>query len=84
MNKPSKGKKKIPFFAIGNNELADKKTAGKFAKCPKCKKKKIIEFPMSKTLLPNGKWSKHKKTKVTGLVSCCKGTYLVSMGGKLL
>ncbi len=83
-NKKQKKINGIPYIAIGNNELANKKKAGKFAICPNCKKKKKIEYGKSKKLLPNGKYTKLKTSKMLGFVNCGDKSYMVTLSGKLI
>ena len=67
-------KKEIPFVAYGNDELALKKDAGKFAPCLKCNKKHEIRFGTV-----DG-----KESKLLGFISCGKNDYLATLNGKLL
>jgi hypothetical protein len=73
---------KIPYFAIGNDELAKKKKAGKTAKCPKCGKQHVIKYGTSRIMLPSGKMSKSKKSKSLGFISCGKKSFLATIDGK--
>ena len=61
----------IPYFAIGNEELAQKKLAGTHATCPKCGKKHKIKYGSSESLS-------------LGFVDCGKKSYLVVIEGKEL
>ena len=67
-------KKELPYFAIGNEELVDKKPVGRTATCPKCKKKHLVEYGTTEGKINN----------TLGFVTCKKTTYLVSVAGKEL
>jgi len=77
--------KEIPYMAIGNNELASKPKAGKTAKC-QCGCEHNIEYGTSKTLLPDGTYTKPRVSKMVGFIRCDKNgkTYLATIEGKLL
>lgn len=63
------------MYAIDNDKLNENKTAGKYAICPNCKKKKEII------------WAKNeegKECKMIGAVKCGENDYLVAIDGKLL
>lgn len=64
----------IPFFAIGNDKLAGKPEAGKYALCPHCKKRRVIRYGKV-----NG-----EPSRLLGWVKCGKELYLVVFGGKVL
>ena len=65
-------KREIPYIAYGNDELALKKDAGDFAKCPKCQKQHKIKFGTI-----DG-----KESKLLGFISCGKKDYLATLSGK--
>ena len=65
----------VPFFAIGNEELAQKKLAGTHATCPKCGKKHKIEY----TADEDG-----TESTSLGFVDCKGKSYLVVINGKEL
>ena len=71
MKDPMEG---VPFFAIGNEELAQKKLAGTHATCPNCGKKHKIEYGTDE----DGKES------ILGFVDCGKKSYSVAVAGKEL
>lgn len=56
------------MFAIGNDELAQKKEAGSTAPCPKCKKRHKIKFGTSSG----------KVCKLLGFITCGKEFYLAN------
>ena len=72
MKDPMEG---VPFFAIGNEELAQKKLAGTHATCPKCGKKHKIEYGTGKD---------GKESTTLGFVDCEGKSYLVVINGKEL
>jgi hypothetical protein len=77
--------KKIPYFAIGNNELKEKKPIGKTVVCKNCGKRHKVEYGTSKKYDPITKqWSKPKPSKEMGFVTCGKKSFLVSIAGKEL
>jgi hypothetical protein len=77
--------KKIPYFAIGNNELKEKKLIGKTVICKNCGKKHKVEYGTSKKYNPIKKqWSEPKLDKTMGFVQCGKKSFLVSIAGKAL
>ena len=65
----------IPFFAIGNEELTQKKLAGTHATCPKCGKKHKIKYGTGKD---------GKESATLGFVDCKGKSYLVVINGKEL
>jgi len=65
----------IPYFAIGNRELAQKKPAGTHATCPKCGKKHKIKYGTGKD---------GKESATLGFVDCKGKSYLVVINGKEL
>jgi len=65
----------IPYFAIGNRELAQKKPAGTHATCPKCGKKHKVEYGTGKD---------GKESTTLGFVDCKGKSYLVVINGKEL
>ena len=67
--------KDIPYFAIGNRELAQKKPAGTHATCPKCGKKHKIEYGTEKD---------GKESATLGFVDCKGKSYLVVINAKEL
>ena len=68
---------KVPYFAVGNDELKNQKEVGKFAICPHCKKSHKVNYGIDKAT--------GEESKTLGFVNCGKnGSYLVSVGGKLL
>ena len=67
--------KDIPYFAIGNRELTQKKLAGTHATCPKCGKKHKIEYGTGKD---------GKESATLGFVDCKGKSYLVVINGKEL
>lgn len=65
----------IPFFAIGNNELADLPTAdGETVPCPHCGEARPLSYGTC-----NG-----VENRLLGFVKCGDATYLATLGGKLL
>ena len=79
-NKPQT---EIPFFAIGNDELAHKKQIGTHVVCKHCSKNHEVEYGTSKKLLPGGGWSKPVKSNM-GFYKCGDNRYLASIDGKEL
>lgn len=71
-------KNKIPYFAIGNEELAKKKSIGKIVTC-RCGKRHKVRF--GETVHKDG-----TKTpdKMLGFIRCGKKSYLASIDGKKL
>jgi hypothetical protein len=69
----------IPYFAIGNNELATKKPIGKTVKCPHCGKRHTVNY--GEKVNPDGTKT---PSKTLGFVNCGKRSYLVSIAGKKL
>ena len=65
----------IPYFAIGNRELAQKKPAGTHATCPICGKTHKIKYGTGKD---------GKESATLGFVDCGKKSYLVVIEGKEL
>ena len=65
----------VPFFAIGNEELTQKKLAGTHATCPKCGKKHKIKYGTGKD---------GKESATLGFVDCKGKSYLVVINGKEL
>ena len=78
-----KGMSKIPYFAIGNNELANKPMIGKTILHKLCGKKHIVKYGTSREYnRETKKYSPPRKSKDLGFVNCGKKTYLVSVAGK--
>jgi hypothetical protein len=69
----------IPYFAIGNNELAVKKPIGKMVKCPHCGKLHKVKY--GETVNKDGT---RTPSKTLGFVDCGKSSYLVAVAGKKL
>jgi len=69
----------IPFFAIGNDELEEKKKVGKMAKCPNCGKKHHIKF--CERVVEDGSL---ETTTDLGFIVCDQKDYLVVVKGKSL
>jgi len=69
-------KDKIPFVAIGNEEIRDNPSVGEFATCPSCAKKHKVEYG---TNTETGEVS-----KTIGFVKCGENSYMISLAGKLL
>ncbi len=74
MLKQPKQVKKIPYFAIGNDELDLKPKAGKTVVCKNCGKVHKIEFGTV-----NGKINKR-----LGFTKCGEKLFMVTLEGKLL
>lgn len=74
----SRKEKPLPFFAIGNDELAEKRPLiGDVAKCPRCKKEHKVQYG---TDTKTGKIS-----KMLGFVTCKNNrSYLVAINNLVL
>ena len=69
---------KIPFLAIGNDELKDNEDITEFAKCPNCGEQHKVTY---------GKpFNQHsiRKSKSWAYVECKNGFYLIGINGKRL
>lgn len=78
-------KKSVPFFAIGNNELAEKKPIGKTVLHKLCGKRHIVKYGTSRKYDPvTKKYGEPEESKTLGFVNCGKKFYLVSVAGKEL
>lgn len=85
MTKNTKGKAgKTPYFAIGNDELDRLPVAGDGVVCKICGKTHPIEFGTSKSLMPDGSWSRPTVSRLAGFYTCGKDTYLASIDGRLI
>jgi hypothetical protein len=62
------------MFAIGNDELKEKKPIGKTTKCPHCGKIRKVRYGTVKG----------KECRMLGFVNCGKESYLVAVTGKKL
>lgn len=69
----------IPYFAIGNNELAEKQKIGKTVKCKVCGKRHKVCY--GETINQDGTKT---PSKLLGFITCGKSSYLVSVAGKKL
>ena len=68
---------KLPFIAIGNDELGD--PVGETAPCPRCSETHTVKY--GETVNKDGTRS---PSKLLGFVKCGEDSYLVAVAGKLM
>ena len=70
---------KIPFLAVGNDELKDNEDIGEFAKCPNCGEQHKVRY--GEKFNKDGTRTEYKSLS---FIDCQNGSYLVGINGKRL
>jgi len=70
---------KIPFLAIGNDELKDNENVGEFETCPNCGEQHKVRYGEKVN-----KDGSRTKPKFLSFIDCQNGSYLVGINGKRL